>query len=177
MSRAHRAYGVGVRLTAPLPRLLVTAGWILACAADAVLAEQTLISASGHYPWWVVVDTIAAPTSLAVIAVGWWFLGSVSLTTGADLRRATWALLAFGAQALLMAVVPVVLLSALGRGGGGWVFVTTELLRAAGGVTVAAGLLAAVAHLRAAVLDLPGVVGDVVPDLAQAETEGPAPVG
>ena len=109
--------------------------------------------------------------------MGWWFLGAVAISTGTGLRRATWAILGFAAQALLMAVVPVIQLSVVGLGEGGTVFLTTQLLRVVGGASILVGLLMSVAYLRAAVLDLPGVVGDVVPDLAQAEPEGPAPLG
>lgn len=160
----------------PATRALVVVGWVVIAAGQTVdSVHQLTASGVSNLPWEFTFHYALVPLTYLAVAVGWWFLGGATIDSPRGARVVSVAFLAFGLQALIQLAVSAAdyhLSAALA----GATFRVSEGLLLVGSLLVTIGLAFGAAQLRAAVLDLPGVVGDVVPDLAQGEPEGPAPV-
>ncbi len=158
-------------------RTLVALGFGLIAAGSALFAEQILRTLVGNVRWQETYEFVVSPLSLVIVVAGWWLVGGVGIVTSSDALRAARAAALFAVVQALQSSISFVQIASFGFGSAGTVQQISQWLGGVGPALAGFGFALVAISLRRTVLDLPGVVGDVVPDLAQAEPEGPAPVG
>lgn len=126
-------------LLPPSSRAFIVCGWALVAGGAVLLIELTFTASVLRAPWYAAAQTFAGPVNVALFAVAWWFLGSMTFTSRHQTRRAMGACVALAADGVVIAVIPFVNLMETSGDGLGAAYLSSQAFSLAGALSVATG--------------------------------------